>query len=144
MNLQNMTVGTLALALLLSACTKDDNEDQGNSTAYDISILSPNSDDKHLGDTLTIEVSFTEKHTGIVHHINIAIKNRDTGVIVYSKPNVAHVHEESGHLVFADNFILSEMNGVSAHTDWVLTAKVWGHEEGVAEEMHELEFHVHP
>ncbi|MFT5168360.1 MAG: hypothetical protein ACI8P3_003603, partial [Saprospiraceae bacterium] len=33
---------------------------------------------------------------------------------------------------------------VMEDTDWILEAKVWGHEGGVGEVMESIEFHVHP
>ena len=50
----------------------------------------------------------------------------------------------SGTYSYHGDFILSNDNGVEAHSDWVLEAKVWGHGAGEQEVMESIEFHVHP
>ena len=61
-----------------------------------------------------------------------------------NKPADAHVHATSGEYTYEDDFVLSEANGFTAHTDWVLEAKVWGDTDGEDEEVSTVEFHVHP
>ncbi len=56
----------------------------------------------------------------------------------------AHVHETSGEYGYHDDFVLSNENNVEGHTDWILEAKVWGHEAGDGEVIEMIEFHVHP
>ena len=139
-------LSVLALGLTFTSCNKDDDDDDhGHSDfEYHAHINSPNSDNKHLGDTIDIQVNFEDHNGGTVHHINVRILNKDTEEVIYSKPDVAHVHDESGAYLFEDKFVLSMDNGVSAHTDWILEAKVWGHEAGEGEEISTIEFHVHP
>jgi hypothetical protein len=144
MNIKVLLFSALALSLTIVSCDKNEDDVHVDVPSYNINIISPNTDDKHVGDTLEIEVEFSEIHDDVIHHINIEIKNRDSGTVIYSRPNVAHVHEESGLLVYTDSFVLSNANGVEAHSNWVLTATVWGHEEGIAEHSEEIEFHVHP
>ena len=125
----------------VAACHKhDDNVDYD----YHAHIHSPNTDAKHVGDTLQIEVEF-ESHTGeTVHNVEIKIYNKADGTVVYTKPDEAHVHETSGLYEFNDTFILSNANGIDAHTDWVLQARVCGHEGTEGEVIETVEFHVHP
>ncbi|HMQ64397.1 MAG TPA: hypothetical protein PKE06_27180 [Flavilitoribacter sp.] len=133
----------LAIALIGFAACKD-KEDMGTDYDYHAHIHSPNTDAKHIDDAIHIEVDF-ESHTGeTVHHINIRIYNKATNVEVYNKPTDAHVHATSGEYTYEDDFVLSEANGFTAHSDWVLEAKVWGDADGEGEEMSTVEFHVHP
>jgi hypothetical protein len=131
--------------LAVAACKKqDDDEPTTTDFQYHAHIQELNSDDKHVNDTLHIRVLF-ESHTGeTVHHINVRIYNKNDNTEIYNKPADAHVHETSGEYEFQDDFVLSEANGVNAHTDWVLEASVWGHENREGEEMEQVEFHVHP
>jgi len=107
---------------------------------YQISIMSPSADDKHVGDTIHIHVNFEDINGGTVHHIKVRIYNKDSGTEIYHQPTVAHVHETSGKYEHHDNLVLN----VSEHTDWILEASVWGHEAGTHEKMDNIEFHVHP
>ena len=86
-----------------------------------------------------------ESHVGeTVHHINVRIYNAADNTEIYNKPSNAHVHEESGTYEYHDDFMLIEDNGVNAHSDWILEAKVWGDGEGKGEVIETVEFHVHP
>ena len=125
------------------ACGDDDSQDI--QFDYHVHIHAPNTDDKHVNDDMEIDIEF-ESHSGeTVHHVKVIIYKKDDNTnIVYSGPSEAHVHEESGKYTFEDNLTLSEANGFSEHTDWVLEAKVWGHEAGVEEMVETVEFHVHP
>ena len=122
------------------------NDDDGGETDFDyhVHIAQPTTDDKHVNDALQIEIEF-ESHTNeTIHHIKVRIYNKLDNTEIYNKPSTAHVHEESGSYKFSDSFDLTGTNGVMAHTDWVLEAKVWGHDAGIAEEIEMVEFHVHP
>jgi hypothetical protein len=127
------------------SCEKE-NMDDDNELTYDYHahIHSPNMDAKHVGDTITIAVDF-ESHTGeTIHHINVTIKNKTSDEVIYNMPTTAHIHETSGSYHFHDELILSDRNGVTGHSDWILEAKVWGHEAGEEEASATVEFHVHP
>jgi len=78
-----------------------------------------------------------------VHHVKVTLTNKDDGTVVYSKPDDAHVHATDGTHKFTDTFDLTEANGLSAHTDWILEAKVWAQEEGKEEVLETVEFHLH-
>ena len=131
------------LACVWVACDNSDNA-HSDEFEYHADIHAPDASNKHLDDTIHIEVEF-ESHTGmIVHHVNVKIFNKVSGTVVFSKPADAHVHASSGQYVFEDDFILSTAHGIDAHSDYVLEAKVWGHDEGISEVNESIEFHVEP
>lgn len=140
----------LMIPVFMVSCDDDDNSnDDQNMTEYDYHahIHSPNSENKHVDDTIHIHVNF-ESHAGeTIHHINVRIYNKMDSTVVYSKPDDAHIHDMDGDYEFHDDFILSEENGITGHSNWVLEAKVWGHSEGEGEVVEFLSgggFHVHP
>ncbi|MFK7807972.1 MAG: hypothetical protein AB8F74_09260 [Saprospiraceae bacterium] len=132
-------------AFLFYACGSDDeSSDDVTDYSYHAHVQMPTTEDKHVNDTMHIHVDF-ESHTGeTVHHINVTIKNKADGTVIYNEPGDAHVHATSGEHGYHDDFILSNVNKVEGHTDWILEAKVWGHEEGEGEAIEAVEFHVHP
>lgn len=130
-----------ATAVLTFIACKDD-DPTPSVYEYHAHIHSPDTTDRHIGDTLAIEVEF-ESHTGEpVHHINVRIFNKSTNAEVYNKPDEAHVHDTSGAYTFEDLFVLSAANGLTAG-DWILEAKVWGESDGQEEISEQVEFHVH-
>ncbi|PHN02708.1 hypothetical protein [Flavilitoribacter nigricans] len=130
--------------LVFVACKKEEDEPMTTDYHYHAHILQPNADDKQVDDSLHIHVEF-ESHTGeTVHHVNVRIYNKNDNTEIYSKPADAHVHETSGVYEFQDDFTLSEANGVTAHSDWILEASVWGHDNREGEMIEQVEFHVHP
>lgn len=131
----------LGLIGLNQSCKKDD-DDSGHE--YHAHIHSPNTDARHIGDTLAIEVDFEDHNGGTVHHIEVTITNKADGTQVYLMPTEPHVHATSGSYTFEDTFILSEANGITADSDWILQARVWGETDGEDEESETVEFHVHP
>jgi hypothetical protein len=137
-------LGLLSVLFVVS-CEKEDmhDDDHGTNYEYHAHIISPTTDAKHLNDTISIKVDF-ESHTGeTVHHINVKIFNKLDSAIVYDMPTEAHVHS-SGSYSHEDNLILSDRNGFSGHSDWIMEARVWGHEAGEEEVLERIEFHVHP
>ncbi|MBK8503097.1 MAG: hypothetical protein IPL46_13315 [Saprospiraceae bacterium] len=140
--MQNNTLFILLILSMLS-CKKDEAE-VGDIYEYHAHIMSPNSDHKHLGDELPIVIDF-ESHTGQpVHHINVSIYRKSDGSTMYSKPEEAHIHETSGEYTFMDSLLLDASNGITVNNVYVLEAKVWGHEDGVEEEISTVEFQVQP
>ena len=124
-----------------------DQHDHGDgshtSLEYHAHINSPSGGMKHLGETLAIKVSF-ESHAGeTVHHIQVRIYEKDGGKEVYNKPDEPHIMATEGSYTFEDNVTLSTENGFAATTDYVLEAKVWGHEneDGLVSET--VEFNIH-
>ena len=77
--------------------------------------------------------------------MNVKIYNEDDPtIVVFDEPADAHVHAENGkHELHAD-LILDNSAGVEGHSNWILEAKVWGHEAGEAEVTETIKFHVHP
>lgn len=137
---------TVFLFVSLLSCSKDDDHSHGSSDNYDyhIHIHSPDTSDKHVGDSIHLHIDFESGTSETVHHVNIIIKNKADGTIIYNEPNEAHVHAITGKHEHHDDFILSSTNQISGHTDWILEAKVWGHEANEGEVTETLEFHVHP
>ena len=127
--------------IFLASCKNNDS--QGDDFEYHAHIMTPNSTDKHLGDTIHIHVIF-ESHAGeTVHNVNVGIYEKDSGLEVYNQPDGTQVGEVDGKYEFHDDFVLSEANGISAHKDWVLEVKVWGETSGEGEQTASVEFHVH-
>jgi len=127
---------------VFTSCDKDDDEDGHTDDVpeYSIMIMQPTEEDKMAGDSIHIHVEFTEASNKTIHHAKVRIYNKEDNTEVYSGPSEAHVHEESGSYGYHDDFKLD----VDGHTDWILEAKVWGHEAGAAEVIQTAEFHVHP
>ncbi|MDX1684472.1 MAG: hypothetical protein R3275_04500 [Saprospiraceae bacterium] len=144
MNYKYFFLSVLALGLAFTSCNKDEDDDHDDMFGYHAHIHSPNGHDKFMGDTIDIIVNFEDHHGGTVHHINVRIFNKATDEEIYDQPADAHVHAVSGAYEFSDRLVLSEANGVTAHSDWIMEAKLWGQEAGVGEEVSILEFHVHP
>jgi len=111
---------------------------------YHAHVMSPNADNKKVNDVMPINIEF-ESHSGEkVHHINVKIYSKnDATNVIYDKPTNAHVHAD-GSYTYTDELQLTNEKGVEGHTDWVLEAKVWGHEAGLQEVVETVEFHVHP
>ena len=132
----------LTFALLSFVSCKDDD---GDVTSYDYHshILQPSSSDKSMGETLFIHVEF-ESHTGEnVEHINVRIRNKANTAEVYNMPADPHLSGGVSVYEFQDQVVLSAANGFSAG-DWVMTATVWGEDEGQDLETETVEFHIHP
>ncbi len=127
--------------ILFSACDKeDDTQDMDLLPQYRVHILSPDASDKHVGDTLQIEIEIEEATGMTIHHANVRIYNPQDGTEIFNQPQQAHVHATSGYYRLTDEVVLD----VAPHTDWLLVARAWGHEAGVAEVADTLAFHVHP
>ncbi len=123
-----------------AACDKKDDDDH-EEHEFHVHIMSPDSTDKHVGDTIHIHVEFENESGGEVDEVNVEIKNKEDGTVIYSAPASSHVHEESGLYEHHDDIILD----VEAHTNWILTAKVWsGHDDDADQVSSTVEFHVHP
>ncbi len=143
--MKNFTILVLFLGLFgfLQSCHDHDDHDHNDvgTSEYSIDIKSPNSFGKKVGDTLTFEIDFKEANSLTVHHINVLIYNAVDSLIVYSKPDEAHIHVSGGVFTYSDKFVLTTE---FKDTDWILQAKVWGHEDGIAEIVEKVEFHVNP
>ncbi len=136
-----------SLAFATTSCDDDTEHmhgDEDGKFQYHVHIDTPTTDDKKVGDMLGIKVTFESEAEKTVHHVNVRIYNKATEEEIYNQPESAHVHQENGLYTFEDEVMLNGDNGVEAYTDWVLEAKVWGHEAGVEETVETVEFHVHP
>jgi len=137
-------ISILSLSLFMTSCDREDDTVDAVVYEYHAHVHTPNTDDKHVNDPLEIEVEF-ESHAGeAVHHINVRIYNKADGTEIYNKPADAHVHEIDGELTYQDMMMLTNANGVEAHSDWILEASVWGAENRTGEVIETVEFHVHP
>lgn len=132
-------------AVVFVACDKDDEEHMDDVVVdYEVHIHSPNAEMKMLNDMIHLHVEFHDHNGGIVHHANVKIyEDGNPDNIVFNGPDEAHVHEESGTYELHADFMLNADNGIEAHKDYVLEAKVWGHEAGTHEKMETVTFHVH-
>lgn len=122
----------LATVIAFNACKDDDTSDEPE---YHITIESPDTTDKAIGDSLDIHVLFEEHNGGTIHHVNVRIYEKDSGTEIYNEPPSAHVHEEGEHH-FEDRIALT----TAGH--WVLEAKVWGHDDDSPVLSESVEFHV--
>lgn len=137
------TLLLLSASLFMFSCGDDDDE-VVTDFEYSMNIASPSADDKNVNDNLHIHVDFASANAETIHHIKVRIYNAADGTEIYNKPDDAHVHQEDGAYTYEDDFMLSNANGVEAHTDWILETKVWAHEAGLAEVVETIQFHVHP
>jgi uncharacterized protein affecting Mg2+/Co2+ transport len=131
---------TVLSVFLITSCKSDSD----NQLIYDyqIDILKPVVRDWHIGEALEIKVQFNSQTGEEIHHINIRIINKSTQTVVYDKPDPEHVDTPESY-TYSDTFILSTNNGFVAG-DWILEAKVWGHEDFVEEVTKDFEFHILP
>ncbi|MBK8295807.1 MAG: hypothetical protein IPK91_00655 [Saprospiraceae bacterium] len=139
--MKNILIFIAFANLFFVACSDDDKQ-----LIYDYHahIEQPIKTSYQLNDSFNIQINF-ESHTGeTVHHINVRILNKTTGIEVYSKPTNEHVDDPSGSYEFTDSFLLNTANGFSANSTWILEAKVWGHEDGIEEEISKFEFTIKP
>jgi hypothetical protein len=134
----------LVFSSLFLAVSCGDDEPETIDYDYQIEIISPNADDKRVGDVLPIEIVFDSGTGEVVHHVKVRIYNKLDNTEIYNGPDVAHIHSTDGLHEFKTNFELTNVNGVEAHSDWVLEAKVWAETAGEGEVVETLEFHVHP
>jgi len=139
----------LFLVISLVSCNDDEameDDMMPAATEYAIQVMSPSADDKKVGEEIHIHVNFDETNMSTIHHVNVKIfKDGDDTVVMYDGPAEAHIHDDSGHYELHADVLLDSTNNVAAHTDWVVEAKVWGHDSGVAEVIDNSRmFHVHP
>ncbi len=138
------TLLLFSFTFLITSCDNDDEPEIINFD-YNAQINSPSTADKRVGESIHIHVDFESQTEKTVHHVNVKIYNKaDPTQVIYDAPGDAHVHEEDGLFDYHDDFPLTAEKGVAAHTDWILEAKVWAHEAGLAETVESIEFHVHP
>lgn len=129
------------ILLFMVACDKDDH----STFEYHAHIHSPVAGTEfNQDDSLHIEVEFESHTNNTVHHINVKIVNSDNNQEVYNQPTDAHVHETSGKYEFHDKIRLDAASGFVKGGNYILRAKVWGHETGEEEEISEVGFKIKP
>lgn len=138
--MKNLYLCLLAIMVTGFMACENNDEEPMMTTSYEITIDNPTTDDKKVGDMLDIKVVASEANDGTVHHMKVRIYNKADNQEIYNQPDDAHVHSMTGSYTFEDQIMLD----VDGHTDWILEAKVWGHEAGAAEVVKTVEFHVHP
>jgi len=137
-----MRISIIHFLILLLALFISCKDDVAPAPTYDYHahIFSPDASQKHLGDTLHIEVDF-ESHTGeTVHHINVRIFNATTFTEVYNLLSDPHTDTPES-FEFQDDLVLSAANGFS-EGDWVIQATVWGVTDGEQAEVSTVVFHI--
>lgn len=128
---------SLILGLFMFSACKDDDE-MTHETEYHIHFMEPaNNASLAVGDMLHLHIEFSEHNGGTVHHINVRAYNKATGAELFNTPAEAHVHGTSPYS-FEYEYLL---DGTATGT-YVIEAKVWGHDDGVAEVMESREFTV--
>jgi len=141
--------------LFFNACDKE--EDNEVDYGYSARIMSPNADDKKVGDDIHLHVEFESSTGETIHNVNVKVYNKaDNSIVLFDGPEDAHVHTTEGnHEVHAD-IALTEANKVQGDTHWIVEAKVWphddsddgehdhdDHEDGEHVVTETVEFHVH-
>ena len=133
---------------VVMSCGDDDvmeDDDVMATPIYKATIMSPDDTDKKVGDMIHIHVNFDEENMSTIHHVNVRIYQKgDESIEIFNGPDEAHVHVDAGHYELHADVNLDAAAGVMGHTDWIIEAKIWGHEAGSAEVIETREFHVHP
>jgi len=143
--MKNLWILILLTAFIpFTSCDKDGeghNHNDDTETEYHAHIMKPaDMSEFMVGDTMHLHIDF-EEHTGkTIHHVSVIISKKDGDEIIYNKPNDKHIMEDSGSYEYHDDFVLD----VDGHSDWILEAKIWGHEAGSSEVVETIGFHVHP
>ncbi len=107
---------------------------------YEIFIQSPDGSDRHLGDTLALDIGFASQTGETVHHIKVSLFQVGSQAEVYVKPDEPHVHTQ-GTYTFRDKVILTPDHGF-APGEWLLKAKVWGELDGEEESVDSVHFQI--
>jgi len=144
----NVIIG-FAILTILAACNKNeatviDVDKHTDEMNYSVMIMKPDTSMKMLGDTMHMHVNFSEADGKTIHHVNVKIYQKDNPTnVIYNMPTDAHIHDMDGSYEHHDDLILSMANGVVGHKDYVMEAKIWGHDAGAYEQMMSREFHIH-
>ncbi len=141
--MKNIFLTIIPMAVLFFACDDDhDHHHSDGNYQYHAHINSPTPGVKSLDEILQITVKF-ESHSGkTVHHINVQIKEKTSGQVLYNKPADPHVHATSGKYTFSDQVALSTANGFAAGKSYQVTAKIWAKSPGLEEASETVEFSI--
>lgn len=127
----NSILLSVFLLLTIAACNNDEPATEGPSLPeYSINILSPVSDLVSSGETIELHVDFEEANELTIHNVNVEIETSD-GVLIYEGPSESHVQTEGRYELFEE----IELGELGVGTQLIITAKVWGHTAGFAEQM---------
>ena len=129
MKLNALIISLFLLAVSICACNDDTPDEQTSLPEYSITVHSPNTAELTTGESAHIHVDFDEPNGLTIHHVNVQLTS-DAGDVLYDGPIEAHVHTDGGHFELHDDVIIN----VDAGTELTLTAKVWGHSAGTAEQ----------
>jgi len=145
--MKHFFLSLVTISLFFVSCKSDDDKAEDatdtNNLDYTAEIMSPNTDNKRMNEEIHIHAVLESTTLQTVHHVKVNIYNKtDTSTVVYSKPDEAHVHEKEGKFELHDDLMLSEENGFSSDSDWIIEAKVWGHDAGESEIIKTMEFHI--
>ncbi len=139
------SISILCLFLATSCEKTEPDHSHDDEFKYTATIEQPNTEAKKMGQMLDIKVNFESETGKAIHHVNVKItKKDDDSVVLYNQPDEAHVHEMDGKLEFTDSLMLSTDGNFEAHSNYVISARVWGHDAGQEEVTQSVEFHVHP
>ena len=145
--MKNILFLFLAFGLLTFTACGDDDTVEEVIPEYHIHFLTPAEDGTTTSmqnETLSIEIEIEEHTLTTVHHVNVRIfKKDDESIVLYDGPNEEHVHETDGKYDFKYDLFL-DSSIVDGHTDWIVEAKAWGEQDGLAEVTATAQFHVHP
>jgi len=137
----NYLIFLVALLLFLFAsCDGDFDIGPNNAPDYIVQIMSPTNEDKNVNDSIHVHVIFDEPTNRRLHHANVKITSNVDGTVIFDGPTEANVDAESGDYELHEDVHLA----VVPNTDWTVTAKAWGIDEGLDEVTQTVEFHVHP
>lgn len=140
-NIKFLFIAIIATLSFIS-CEKESVNDKVTDYGYHAHILAPNTENKFVGDTLPVKITF-ESHKGqAVKDISVKIYNKESNENIYQKSQ--SVNEKSGIYTFEDTFMLTHSNGVMDHSNWIIEASVWADDLTGSKVTEKVAFHVHP
>ena len=114
----------LLIFFLLFSCNNNEIDQHDGIFEYSINIVSPNTEDKKMGDKMLIKIIFESGLKKTIHNINVIIYNKlDDKKVIYNKPFDSHIHGKHPY-TFENELIISKDNGFYSG-NWVLEVSVW-------------------
>ena len=119
------------LLITITACNNDEPEvNEPSLPEYRVNILSPASNEISLEEPVEIHIDFEEANELTIHNVNVELKTAD-GSIIFEGPSEGHVQTEGRYELFEEVMLVD----LSVGTELIITARVWGHTAGFAEQM---------